>query len=184
MEFWSVTLVGLAAGLVLVIGGALVIYMGSLVKSAYQLKIEIKSDVDEGLRRLEEEVEKKIRWVKRDLVEEVDKVKTAMQTDNQRKIAEVLDGFIKRLTACEAALLNERSETTNAFESLRNDVTVLDQSLRFVCGEQKAAQPTAAAGGEENAQPASVDALQILTDQELPPPPSPGAGPTASGETA
>lgn len=140
MEFWTVTLVSLSAGLVLTIGGALVIYMGSLVKSAYQLKIEIKSDVEEGLHRLEDEVEKKIRWVKRDLVEEVDKIKVAMQTDNQRKISEMLDGFVKRLVACETALTNDRSEIGSALEALRQDVTVLDHRLRFVRREQKAAQ--------------------------------------------
>ncbi len=116
MEFWTVALVSLAAGLVLVIGAALVIYMGSLVKSAYQLKIEIKSEVDEGQKRLEEEVEKKIRWIKRDLVEEIEKSKTALQSDNQRKIGESLDGFIKRLTACEEILQGDWGEVAKSVE--------------------------------------------------------------------
>lgn len=172
MEFWTVTLVGLAAGLVLVIGGALVIYMGALVKSAYQLKIQIKSDVDDGLRRLEEEVEKKIRLVKRDLVEEVDKVKTAMQTDNQRKIQESLDGFINRLTACEGALVNDRTEAAKLFEALRNDVMVLDQRLRYIRREQKAAQAETA--------PAEEIAPTALGGVE----PTPGAGETMAGTSA
>ncbi len=173
MEFWTVSIIGLAAGLILVIGGALVIYMGSLVKSAYQLKIEIKADVDGGLRRLEEEVEKKIRWVKRDLVEEVDKVKTALQTDNQRKISEVLDGFINRLAACEGALLNDRTEVAKHFEDLRNDVTVLDQRLRFMRREQKAAQPAAAGGAEE------IAGASPPPEQEIAPPPLPDFGEVA-----
>lgn len=181
MEFWTVTIVGLAAGLVLVIGGALVVYMGSLVKSAYQLKIEIKADVNEGLRRLEEEVEKKIRWVKRDLVEEVDKVKAAMQTDNQRKISDVLDGFVNRLTACEAALLNDRTEVSKLIEGLRNDITVLDQRQRFMRREQKASQPAAISDTEElmGASSSIEEPPPVVTEQVMtPPPPLPDFGET------
>jgi hypothetical protein len=186
MEFWTVTLVGLAAGLVLVIGGALVIYMGSLVKSAYQLKIEIKSEVDEGQRRLEEEVEKKIRWIKRDLVEEVDKVKDAMQTDNQRKIQEILAGFITRLTVCEESLLTDRTETAKLLEGLRNDVIVLDQRLRLVRREQKAAQ-TASQVDDVDGAPGVAPAVPPpqAAEQEMAPPPAvPETGEGAAGTPA
>jgi hypothetical protein len=140
MEFWAVILVGLAGGLILVIGGAFVVYMGGLVKSAYQLKVEIKTETDAKQKQLEEEVEKKLRWVKRDLIEEVDKVKTAMQIDNQRKISETLDVFITRLSACEEALLHDRTEATKLLEALRNDVTILGQRFRLLRREQKASQ--------------------------------------------
>lgn len=186
MEFWTVTLVSLSAGIVLVIGGALVIYMGSLVKSAYQLKIEIKNDVEEGQRRIEEEVEKKIRWVKRDLVEEVDKIKVALQTDNQRKIAEMLDVFVKRLTACETTLNQHVGEAGNLLESLRQDVTVLDQRLRFVRREQKAALQKgtggeAAAEGAVAANGDSLPAHEIPDEPDIMPPPETGVDMAASG---
>ncbi|PKU25869.1 hypothetical protein CWS72_04755 [Telmatospirillum siberiense] len=170
MDFWSVTFVSLSAGLVLTIGGALVIYMGSLVKSAYQLKIEIKGDVEEAFRRLEGDVEKKIRKVKHELVEEVDKIKVALQTDNQRKISEMLDGFSKRLSACETALASDRTEIGTVLEGLRRDVTVLDQRLRFVRREQKATREPQGVGATlEAAEAASDTASSTEGEADIPP---------------
>ena len=145
MEYWTVTLVCLAAGFIIVIGGSLVSYMGSLVKSAYQLKIEMRAEMDEGQKKIEDAVDKKVRWIKRDLVEEVEKTKTAMQTDNQRKINEFIGTINKRLADCEGAVSRDRLEANNLFEGLRHDITVLDQRYRNFRREQAAGLQAAAA---------------------------------------
>ncbi|MBF0307475.1 MAG: hypothetical protein HQL41_17725, partial [Alphaproteobacteria bacterium] len=91
MNFWTILLLSLAAGGVLIIGGGLMMYMGSLVKSAYQIKVEIRSEMEQGIRRLEEDIDKKSKWIKRDLIEEIDKMKAAVQTDNTKRFNEFLD---------------------------------------------------------------------------------------------
>jgi len=149
MTFWSVALISLVIGLFLVIGGALVVYMGSLVKSAYEIKVEIQSDLEAGLKKIEEETEKKIRWIKRDVVEEVDKIKSGMASDNQRRLAELTENLGSRVAALEAAQKQGQPEFSKALEALRQDIISLDQRTKAMRREQKPAEaptaPTAAA---------------------------------------
>ncbi len=138
MEFWTVTLISLAAGLVLVIGGALVVHMGALVKSAYQLKIEIKAEMDDGQKKIHEDVDKKLRWIKRDLIEEIDKIKAGLQADHQRRVAETTAAVEQRLGAAAEEWRNDRIETLKILDGLRHDVLVLDQRQRGLRREQSA----------------------------------------------
>ncbi|HLN25740.1 MAG TPA: hypothetical protein VK558_17350 [Patescibacteria group bacterium] len=150
-----ITLISLVAGLVLVIGGALVVYMGSLVKSAYQLKIEIKSDMDEGLRKIEEDTDKKSRWIKRDLVEEIEKIKGNVTLENQRKFAELADTLAKRVAEAEEIGRHDRAEIVKLIEGLRRDVMTLDQRMRSLRRDQTA-KPGEPASEGDAAAPASA----------------------------
>ncbi len=156
MEFWTVTLISLAAGIVIVIGGALVWYMGSLVKSAYQLKIDMQADMEAGRKRIEDDVEKKMRLIKRDIVDEVEKIKTALQTDAQRRMNEIADTLGKRLTEVIEEWRVQHDETARLLEGLRHDITVLDQRQRNLRREQKPVageQPPAAGVAEAEPTP-------------------------------
>jgi len=154
MNFWTVTLVSLAIGLLLVIGGSLVVYMGSLVKNAYQLKIEIQSDMEAGLRRIEEESEKKTRWIKRDLVEEIDKMKTALTTDNQRKLSELTESLAKRVEEVDQAQKRDRQEMVKVVDAMRQDIMTLDQRIKSLRQQPPPAQPAASPPPEAAAPPA------------------------------
>jgi len=171
MDLWVITLISLVAGLVLVIGGALVVYMGSLVKSAYQLKIEIKSDMDEGLRKIEEDTDKKSRWIKRDLVEEVEKIKGNVTAENQRKFAELADTLAKRLAEAEEVGRRDRAEIVKLIEGLRRDVMTLDQRMRTLRRDQtaKPGEPSAEADTASAAAPKAADAPPAAPPA-LPPP--------------
>ncbi len=168
MDFWTVTLISLIAGLILVIGGALVIYMGSLVKSAYELKVEIQSDVDEGLRRVEEETDKKSRWIKRDLVEEIEKIKTNLTTDNTRRFNELMEGANARMSQLEETIKRERETSARVIEGLRHDVMVLDQRLRAMKRGQKA-EDEAQATAEDGASAPQADPAPALPAPSQPP---------------
>ena len=130
MSFWTVTLISLAIGLLLVIGGSLVVYMGSLVKNAYELKVEIQNDMEAGLKRIEEESEKKTRWIKRDLIEEIEKLKTSLSTDNQRKFGEMTEGLVKSVAELEQTYKRDRQEMVKIIDALRQDVMTLDQRMK------------------------------------------------------
>ena len=130
MSFWTVTLISLAIGLLLVIGGSLVVYMGSLVKNAYELKVEIQNDMEAGLKRIEEESEKKTRWIKRDLIEEIEKLKSSLSTDNQRKFGEMTEGLVKSVAELEQTHKRDRQEMIKVIDALRQDIMTLDQRLK------------------------------------------------------
>ncbi|HIJ62193.1 MAG TPA: hypothetical protein HPQ04_05815 [Rhodospirillaceae bacterium] len=130
MSFWSITLFSLAAGLILVVGGALVVHMGNLVRNAYELKIEIKADVEEGQKRIEAEVDKRLKWIKRDLIEDLEKSKEAMQIDSQRRLTELANTLEKRLAEQTDGQAKDRAATVKTLEGLQADLLVLDQRLR------------------------------------------------------
>ena len=157
MSFWTITLFSLAAGLVLVVGGALVVHMGNLVRNAYELKIEIKSDVEEGQKRIEAEVDKRLKWIKRDLIEDLEKSKEAMQIENQRRLAEAVTGLERRLTELADAQSKDRAATTRTLEGLQADALVLDQRLRALRRELQAVPATTVA---PTADPAAGDGSQ------------------------
>lgn len=146
MSFWTVILVSLALGLLLVIGGTLVSYMGSLVKNAYTLKVEIQSEMEAGLKRAEEESDKRTKWIKRDLVEEIEKLKSAVSTDNQRKFGELADELTKKVEELEQAHKRDRQEMVRVIDALRQDVMTLDQRLKSLRRDVPAAPaaPTSA----------------------------------------
>lgn len=130
MGFSTVIIVALAAGVVLVIGGGLMVYMGNLVRSAYELKVQINTEVEDRLTKMGDDLDKKARWIKRDLLEEIDKIKTALQTDNARKIAELSEPLLHQLQALEAQLRDERGQLAKAIEANREGLTALDGRLK------------------------------------------------------
>lgn len=175
MNFWTVTMISLVIGLLLVIGGALVMYMGSLVKNAYELKVEIQNDLEAGLKRVEEESEKKTRWIKRDLVEEIDKVKTALSADNQRKLSELTDSLAQRVDEIEQAQKRDRQDMGKIVEAMRQDIMTLDQRLKHLRQQAPAAraeapsQTSQAATPEQAPAPAALPAPQEAPIAEAPP---------------
>lgn len=149
MGFWTITLIALIAGLILVVGGALVVHMGNLVRNAYELKVEIKSDVEEGQKRIEAEVDKRLKWIKHDLIEDLEKSKAAIQSDTQRQMRESLAVIDKNLADLTEGLGRERADTVKTLESLRADIMVLDQRFRNLRREVKPPEPSPAPAATE-----------------------------------
>lgn len=129
MSMTSVLIVAFAAGIVLVVGGGLVMYMAGLVKNAYELKVQISSDIDERLGKMSEDLDKKSRWIKRDLLEEIEKIKVALQTDNARKFHELGEPVLKRIEELDQIVRKERGEWVKAIESDRENLTKLDGKI-------------------------------------------------------
>jgi len=140
MGFSTVLIISLAAGVVLIIGGGLMMYMANLVKSAYEIKVQINTDVEERLTKMSEDLDKKSRWIKRDLLEEIEKIKAALQTDNARKIEELSAPLMAKIEGFEAALRNERTEWVKAIEADRAAIASLENRLR-TSTKKKAEEP-------------------------------------------
>jgi predicted phage gp36 major capsid-like protein len=149
MSMSTVLIISLAAGVILVVGGGLLMYMAQLVKNAYELKVQINSEVNERLTKMAEDLDKKSRWIKRDLLEEIEKIKIAMETSNAQKFAELTEPFGKRLEIMEETLRRDRAEWQKAVQEDRDAMQKLDARLGTVRREIKqqgdgAAPPDAA----------------------------------------
>ncbi|OIQ86453.1 hypothetical protein GALL_316870 [mine drainage metagenome] len=179
MSFWTVMLISLAIGLLLIIGGTLVMYVGSLVKNAYELKVEMQNDMNAGMQRLEEETEKKTRWIKRDIVEEVEKIRAALQTENQKRMNETAEMLGRKLTELDTAWKANSQDVAKVLDSFRQDILRLDQRQRSLKRDLTAtAEPQAAAPSPEAPTPAAMAAQPTpaaMAAQPTPPAPEPPA---------
>lgn len=171
MSMSTVLIISLAAGVILVVGGGLLMYMAQLVKNAYELKVQINSEVDERLTKMTEDLDKKSRWIKRDLIEEIEKIKIAMETSNAQKFAELTEPFNKRLEAMEEMLRKDRAEWTKALNEDREVIKALDAKLGAIRREFKLA--TEGSNPSLDAAMASLAAAKAAAGEA--PPPEAGA---------
>lgn len=146
MGFSTVLIIAFAAGAILVVGGGLMVYMGNLVRSAYEIKVQINTEVEERLTKMGEDLDKKSRWIKRDLLEEIGKIKEAMQVDNARKIGELADPLVKRIEALESLVKSSHTDLVKAIESDRASIAALDQKMKAVRAQPAAKDPKPEAG--------------------------------------
>jgi hypothetical protein len=153
MNGTTIVIVTVMVALVLVLGGGLVFYMSNLVKSAYDLKIALNSELDEKIRKIEEDMEKKSRWIKKELIDEVEKMKTAVQYDSARKIDDVAHNLGRKLTELEEIGRKQQQEAAQVGEELRNAISVLDQKLNVLRRDQKKADAKAEAAAAAPAPP-------------------------------
>lgn len=175
MSFSTVLIISLAAGVILIVGGGLMMYMSNLVKSAYEIKVQINTDMDDRLTKMADDLDKKSRWIKRDLLEEIDKIKAAMQTDNARRVEEILAPLTAKVDAFEAFLVNERSEWVKAVEADRAAIASLETRVKAASRRREDPKPVPAALPTGDApQPAEI--------AEAPPAPARPAGPTPVGD--
>ncbi len=124
------------AVLVLAVGGLLV-YMSQLVKNAYQIKIELRTELSEGLQRVDDEADKKLKWIKRDIFEEVDKIKTALTVDHSRRLTELQEAVNSQLKERDEVWRRDRVELIKIIERQREDIKVLDQRVRTLRRDQR-----------------------------------------------
>lgn len=132
MGISALLVLGLAAGVVLVVGGGLMMYMSNLVRSAYEIKVQINNDVDERLGKMAEDLDKKSRWIKRDLLEELDKIKVAFATDNASKVSALSEPLLKKVEGVEQMLRDERTEWMKAVEADRQSIAALENKVKLM----------------------------------------------------
>lgn len=174
MGLSTVLIISLAAGVVLIVGGGLMMYMANLVKSAYEIKVQINADVEERLTKMGDDLDKKSRWIKRDLLEEIEKIKAAIQTENSRKLEELTASLVHKVEGFETLLRNERVEWVRAVEADRAAIAGLDARTKGLSKPAKK-QP-------EEPQPKPLESGAGDTEKPAPAAP-PGPPPRATGPT-
>lgn len=170
MSSTVVIVMSLVAGLFLVVGGGLIMYMSNLVKAAYALKIELNNELESNFKKMDEDIEKRIKWVKKDMVDEVEKIKIALQADTERKSDEFTGTFTGRIAKLEETVKAEQAEVRKAFEEDRQALTILDKKLNVLRRELKQGGKAPKADGAD-AEAATDDGAPAATPAEPPAPP-------------
>jgi len=132
MGITSVLFVSLTAGLILVICGGIMMYMATLVRSAYEIKVQINTDIEERLTKMAEALDQKTRGIKLDMVEDINKVRAVMAVENNRRLEEMSEQRSKRLDGLEPMVRVERGEWLKAILADRLRLTQTDAMAKQV----------------------------------------------------
>ncbi len=130
MTFVTLMGIALAIGTAVILGIALVSYMSSLARSAYELKVEMRKDLDDGIKHVETEMIKQTKWARGDLMAEVERTRTAMLEDLARRQQEVEAAFAAELKKRDETRAAEHEALTTAVADLGERVALLEQRLR------------------------------------------------------
>ena len=122
MDSATITGITLVVAVVVVFVVGLLSYVSSLVKNAYQIKVEMRSDMEAGLKRVEDDLNKKSKWMRSQLAEEVTKLKDNLEQDNARK----LDTLQNRL---QSSIQEAQKLASSGHQENRKVVTELSRRL-------------------------------------------------------
>jgi polyhydroxyalkanoate synthesis regulator phasin len=187
MGLSTVLIISLAAGVILVVGGGIMMYMANLVKSAYEIKVQINADVDERLSKMAEDLDKKSKWIKRDLMEEIDKIKTGLETQANRRFQEMSEPLAKQAEDIELLFRAERTEWVKAIDTDRQTIAGLDSRIRALRRDIKRLEeklgmtpsmPDTPAAPADEANAAVIAAAVAAAATKAPPAPAAKAAPT------
>ncbi len=170
MGILSILILTLAAGVVLVIGGGVVMYMANLIKAAYEIKVQLHADVDDRLTKLDDDLDKKSRTVKRDLTQDIDKLRAALAAENSRRFEEMTEPLARRLDSLEQMLRAERGEWVKAVMVDREGIGQAQGRINALMQDIERAQGRLGMG------PAPIEAAAAEpTPPDAPPPPEAAA---------
>lgn len=193
MGFSTVLIISLAAGVILVVGGGLMMYMANLVKSAYEIKVQINTEVEDRLSKMGEDLDKKSKWIKRDLLEDIDRVKSNLFTENASRLNEITAPLLGRIEALEQGLKAERAEWQKQVEADRATIAALEAKLRrggsagtgeAAAAVQAAREAKEAKDGEAAAAPQAASAAAAAAPPKPAQTPPPQAKPQSGQKAA
>jgi len=126
MSFAAILGIALVIGTAIVLGIALVSYMSSLARSAYELKVEMRKDLDDGIKRVEAEMIKQTKWARGDLMAEVERTRTAMLEDLAQRMEGLRATLIAEAQQREAVADAERAALAERLKQLDDRLSRLE----------------------------------------------------------
>ncbi|WP_337996244.1 hypothetical protein [Oleispirillum naphthae] len=126
MSFAAVLGIALVIGTAVILGIALVSYMSSLARSAYELKVEMRKDLDDGIKRVEAEMIKQTKWARGDLMAEVERSRATMLEDLARRAEALRAALAAEALHREAAATAERAEISMTLTRIAERIGALE----------------------------------------------------------
>jgi len=153
MSFAAVLGITLVLVTVVVLGVTLVTYLSSLARSAYELKVELRRDMEDGLKQIGAETSRQTKFARGELMAEIERCRSATVDDIERRHAEYQTAALAR----EAIWVEERDALTANVALLEDRLARLE---RRVVGRVRAIPETTEAAPEPPADTAKPLALQ------------------------
>lgn len=121
----STIAVTLVVALMIVLGGVLLAYVSSLVKSAYQIRVELRNDLDAALTEQQADIERRTKWMKREASDEIAKVRSTIEAQTTQGLADMHATLVE---TTQAVLEANRQETS----ALKDQVAALEARLQAI----------------------------------------------------
>lgn len=118
---------------VLVVG--LLTYMSSLVRRAYELKVELHGEIDRGLRQIESDIEMRSRKMRQDVHDDMGKLKEALKQGVEQRHQETLATLDGTLAAYRDQQDKALGDHARVIEDLRRRQKALQRDLETVALE-------------------------------------------------
>lgn len=165
MSFAAVLGIALVIGTTIILGIAIVSYVSQLAKNAYELKVEMRRELDDGLKALESEVSRAVKWARGELAGEIEKSRALMAEDLERRQRDIEARLAAEIDAREAAWLADRDGLITEIRLLEDRLARVEH--RVIGRARKVVEAVADAAPPE---PAPGEATPLaLTNFEVPP---------------
>lgn len=129
MSFGAVAGITITIALILIMGVGLMSYVSSLVKNAYQIKVELRNDVESAIARMDTEMDRRGRALRKELGDDAAKLRDSVQQDNDRRIKEIEDRLQKTLQDLNTAGRDEKAATQTALADMRRRLKTLESDV-------------------------------------------------------
>jgi len=150
MTFSSAVAIALFLGVTIILGITVIGYMSSLVRSAYEIKVTMREDLDEGLNRLETEITRQAKWARGEILGEVEKSRTQLMADLEQRQKAGGEALSADLEARAAAWAAERQTLNDTIARLGARLSALESRGRpRAPAEEKPPAPAEAADEPE-----------------------------------
>lgn len=186
MSYMSLTLVTVGVAAVVILGFFLISYMSNLVKNAYQIKVEMRSDMEANFRKIEDELTKKSKWMRAELGEDVTKLKGSLELDNERRIVAIETRLKETIAQLDEMMRADRQDLRQGLETLSRRLAGMDQDVTnlkeeaarraAIARSRRTAEDGAAATARSQADAAKSAASRMAA--------KPGAAPAPTGPVA
>lgn len=176
MSFGPIAGVTLAIAAVLVLGVTLLSYVSSLVKNAYQIKVELRSEVEKAIAGMNAEMARHGKFLRKDLGDDTTKLRESLQQDMEKR----MHGVEERLAEANRALTQGDAsdqqtmramlqDTQRRLKALERDVAAIkeDSARRAALGRAMRDRDREKAGLEPKPEP-ETDPAPAKTDRALP----------------
>jgi len=141
MSFASVIGIALVVGVVAVIGIAIVSYMSSLVRNAYEIKVEMRKDLDEGIKQAKAETIRQTKAARAELASEIERSRTGILEDLKTRHASMESAIAEELKKRDEAHQDEVENLHSIIQELRDQIETLEGRTTLRSRVKKPAGP-------------------------------------------
>ncbi|AEO48603.1 hypothetical protein [Rhodospirillum rubrum] len=178
-----VTLIGIlvVAGLAIVLIGAMINYMSSLVKSAYQIKIELRADLESGLQSMRDDIDRRAKWAKGEMIEETAKIRDSLTQQANDRTSALRESLLRAVVEARDADLTAIAAMADRVGLLDRRISSLEQETAYRRDMTLRARHTPGTATEATPPPPPQAPAPAPTSAPSPSSPSPSSSANARG---